>query len=65
MLSRFDLSWRPESRPTLADPPGQAIRLFDTQLLNHFDFLIECVDPFPPLIEHAEPPPLGFGMSEK
>ena len=46
----------PGSRPTRADTPGQVIRLFDTQLLDHLDFLIECVDPFPPLIEHENHP---------
>src|SRR5689334_6583526 len=43
----------PGSRPTFADPPGQAIRLSETQVLDRFDLLIEGIDPFPPLIEHA------------
>src|SRR5271157_2350525 len=52
------------SRPPLADPPGQVICLFYTQVLNHFDFLIECVDPFPPLIEHSNHPRWDSGIGE-
>src|SRR5262249_18106896 len=46
----------PGSRPTRADSPGQSIRVFYTQRFYNLDLLIQCVDPFPALIEHEDHP---------
>ncbi len=66
--SRNTLQVRPQlaagSRPTAADTPGQIIRLFDAQLLDHCDFLIERVDPFPPLFEHSNHPWWNLDVGE-